>query len=521
MIRIARGNRRCGAAAAAVLALAGGCSLIYDGGEFMTGDPFDAAPDPDAVPTPDAEPPQFDVDVSALALVDLEPAMVPEGAGAVRPIPIVIHGSSMASDAVVTLDGLGFVDEVVDAEISSDGKLAAFALTVPVLTELAEGSDDTIAVTVSQGVDIEQSLDLVVNGLNEFTASDDAAGGTFSADDLRPLYSTVNIDAAITLTGTVPARFVATADMQVRATLIANGGNAAGATPGAGGPGGCAGGAAEGPGDCLDGGGRGGATGSGGGGGGHATAGTGGAGDTPGDGGAIAGNPEITPLADARGNGGGGGGPGSLSAAGTGGGGGGTVELTSHGTLTVDDAFAANADGGAGSDGGGGICALLERGGGGGGGAGGTVFVRATGVLADEGSDTRISVAAGTAGNLGACNNGGAGSVGRVRVDVPGDAATPAFAGAEHYRGPVLAPNTPVVVTAASQIVRVFGGASQSYALQREGDAREAIETTSNRRVDIAVELEAGLNRVCAVVNQTASLGSPEGANCLDIAYID
>jgi len=500
-------RRRCAAAGAIAVAMAG-CSLVYDPDVFVTDD---AAPPVDAVPPPP------DVDPSALMLQELDPPELAEGLGAGRAIPVVIHGSSIASNAVVTLDGAGFDAELVDTFVSGNGQMAAFAISVPVRTDLANGAVDTITVTVTQGDGIERSLPLQVTGLDEL----DVTGPTvIDVATLRARYSRIAITDTLILEGAAPARLVATSSAVVDAPIMANGGAAALAVPGTAGPGGCRGGAAESPGDCLAGGGRAGGSSAGGGGAGHATMGSQGAGGAGGPGGAETGSVELVSLAEDGGHGGGGGGPGSLSGAGgAGGGGGGVIEITSMGTLTIGPGARFDAAGGAGHQGSGACAVLDQHGGGGGGGAGGAVLVRAAAMLVDEAATERVSVAGGPKGDAG-CNAGGDGADGRVRVDVPTASPTPAFAGATLYRGPVLAPATPAIAMSAPVDVELFGGAGTTYYVEREGGARQAVAAGSDRRASAELTLEPGANRVCAIVTAQASISSAEGTNCITVAYI-
>jgi hypothetical protein len=497
------------------------CSFVYDANVFVK-----AA---DAQPEPDAQGPAPDVDISQLALDDTDPATVFEGAGCIpegmgcaadsRGVPIVIRGSSIAPNATVTIAGAGFDQPVeVDVKVAADATLAAFALSIPVMPSLADGMTDTIAITVTQGA-VTDSVTLVVHGLDEFQASVDASSGTLDTSTIKARYSSVTIDAPIQLTGSMPARWVATASLTLTAALRGNGAAATGTAGAAPGPGGCAGGGQEAPGDCLGGGGRAGGASSGGGGGGHSTTGSQGAAGG-GAGGAATGTAELVPLAAEGGDGGGGGGPGALAGAGGGGGGGGgIIELTSLGALEFGSDATVSANGGAGHAGGGSCVVLDQHGGGGGGGAGGAVLVRAALRLTDGGTTQRVSVAAGAKGAA-ACNAGGDGAAGRIRVDLPSADIEPAFAGPALYRGPMLMPAIPAVVTTAELPAAVFGAVDATYYLQRNGADREAVTIGSNRQATRTVSLVPGVNRVCAVVRMDVGLSSSEGTNCLDVAYI-
>jgi hypothetical protein len=497
-----------------------GCSFIYDADEFKV-----AA---DAAPPPDSEPPPTDVNIEGLTLTDTTPTELDEGSGCVpegmgcaassRAVPVVVHGMNISLSATVTVDGPGYDNQSVTPTIASDGSSLAIGLHVPVLPTLADGVTDTLTITVSQG-GVSKDVMVTVRGLDELTASS-VSGGTLDVSAIASRYSTITIDSPLTLTGSGPARLVATAALTIDDTISADGATATDDTGGGAGPGGCTGGNAETPGDCLTGGGRAGAQSSGGGGGGHATMGTQGGGGNGGMGGAMTGSDELVPLTDEAGNGGGGGGPGTLGAAGGGGGGGGgIVELTSYGALTIGASGAVSAEGGTGAPGKGGCITVVEHGGGGGGGAGGAIFVRAGQALTDGGSGARLSVSGGAKGD-GGCNAGGDGAPGRIRVDVPGDTATPGFAGGTLYRGPVLDPQTPAIVGTTPLMVDLVGEGGTTYYVERDGSARASAATGSNRRATVSVDLSAGLNRICAVVNMDVNLSSSEGTNCLTVAYI-
>ena len=496
------------------------CSVVYDGDVFVT---------TDAAPPVDAAPP-IDVNAGALMLTELEPSEVLEGAGAGGGIPIVIHGSNIAPDAVVSLSGAGFDGEVMDISISGNGELVAFAITIPVLETLADGVSEEMTVAVRQGDGVEASLPLRVGGLDELVASEDAPDGTMSTGDLRPRYARIDIDAPLTFTGTDPARLVATAEAVVAAAVTVDGQDADGNQTGAPGPGGCGGGNPKQDAPCGPGSGGRGLDAGGGGGGGHRLPGNGGTG-AGGEAGASSGNAALVPLADAeagtRGKGGGGGdGAGLLddSTGGAGGGGGGVIEITSQGTLRVTEGASLSANGGQGGDGGS-SCALGgSGGGGGGGGSGGAILLRAARALVDEGTTARVSVAGGGggAGGSGCASAGGSGGDGRVRVDFPGTSDLPPLVGTGvgAYRGPVLAPDTRAVVEEPALPVSLLGAPNATYHVERLGAARQQVNTLGTGAAEAQVMLEPGLNRVCAVIDDVVAINLSEGANCLDVAYI-
>lgn len=508
------------------LLVATGCSFIYDGGEFARADA--------RVPPPDVNP-------TALTLDSLNPSSLDEGSGCIpegdgcadlgRAVPVVITGSNISMTATITLDGGGFNNQTVVPTIASDGSMAAFSVRVPVMPNLAAGETVDITVKVAQA-GIDKSLPMTIRGLPEFVASVDAADGTYDVGMIQPRYSTVNFDTPVAFEGADPARFIASSEILVSAKLSADGGAADVTTPGTAGPGGCSGGASGQAGQCGESGGRGAAENGGGGGGGGSIGGDPGAGGAGvgGDGGMPAGNPTLTPLTGqgsvpSRGHGGGGGGKAALLAelGAGGGGGGGVIELSSDGRFVLGSAGELSAVGGQGGrQGNGAGCVLGEKGGAGGGGSGGAILIRAHAVLTDDVGETRVAVDGGVGGQPGgSCSHGGNGAPGRVRVDVPSDAALPGFTTGlpALYRGPVLDPATPLVVPTTPVDITFFGDAGTDYWVQSDGGGAQMKQISGGHSTTVSVPLQTGLNTICAAVAQSAS--QPEGRNCLTIAYID
>lgn len=523
-------------ALAPLLAASASCTLVYDADVFQY---IDAAP-PDVYVEPPPPPPPPDAELIPLILDRLDPAEVLEGAGCVpaaegcradsRPVPVVIHGSGIAEDASIVLNGAGFADyQVPLIAISPGGDMAAFAVSVPVLPELADGDSEVITVIVRQD-DAEQSRPLSVRGLDELLASQAAPEGTLDVGQLRARYSRIAIDQAVQLTGNQVARLVATAEIVVAAELRADGQNASGGTPGAGGPGGGAGGAAEQAGD-FEGGGGAGNNASGGGGGGHAEEGSRGGGNQAGAGGTTTGRAILTPLTmgealTARGHGGGGGGNNALeNGGGGGGGGGGTLELTSQGSLRLTAKAILSAKGGNGALG---ACNGLAPVGSGGGGSGGAILVRAALAFADEGSDARVDVGPGSGPEQNGCRKGGDGAPGRVRVDLPATGELPAaFTGVTHlYRGPMWSPDTPSITTRADVndnneiILTLLGTPQETVFVDIEGETRRELGFPMDGVIEVAVPAAEGLRELCARVTDDAHASQPDAANCIDLAYI-
>lgn len=521
-----------------MLAASTSCTVVYDADVFQY---IDAAP-PDVYIEPPPPPPPPDAEVAPLILERLDPAEIVEGAGCVpagdgcrtdsRPVPIVIHGSGIAEDASIILNGAGFDEhEVPVTAISPAGDMAAFAVPIPVLPDLANGESAVITVTVRQD-DAEQSRPLSVRGLDELVASRDAPEGTLGVSQLRARYSRIVIDQDVELTGDRVARLVATAEIVVNAAVRADGRSASGGTPGAGGPGGGAGGPPEQNGT-FNGGGRAGGNASGGGGGGHAVQGDEGTGNSPGEGGSETGRRFLTPLTaagalSARGHGGGGGGSCGAGTPGAGGGGGGVMELTSQGVMRLTPAALLSARGGGGGSGAG-QCVVVLGGnpGGGGGGSGGAILVRAAMELTDEGSDARVDVSPGAGGGPSA-RAGGDGAPGRVRVDLPGTGELPAaFSDVTHiYRGPVWSPDSPSITTKAhvndnnEVFLTLLGSPQETVFVDIEGETRRELVFPMDGTLDVAVPAVPGLRELCARVTNDAHANQPDAANCIDLAYI-
>jgi hypothetical protein len=130
-------------------------------------------------------------------------------------------------------------------------------------------------------------------------------------------------------------------------------------------------------------------------------------------------------------------------------------------------------------------------------------------------------VNAGTGGGSTALGGkvGGAGAIGRIRVDAP---AAVAGLPSGTYTGPML-------VRPASQIVR--GDGSVSLAVRANTSDRFTLLTlhddgsNNTQTIDpfnggmLQPVLEVGLNRVCVVLTN-GEIGRPEGANCIELVYV-
>jgi hypothetical protein len=257
----------------------------------------------------------------------------------------------------------------------------------------------------------------------------DGTDGAFLANTSRTLASgvhdfttfTIASGAVVTVTGANPLVIKTQGAVQINGALVANGGlggngvlSTSAGTPGAAGPGGAAGGSgfftvSGGPFDGSAG----------------AGSGPGGGGTSwgPGAGAGHAATGGTVPLGTAipgivygdaglsallGGSGGGGGSGGNNCGGGGGGGGGGIIKIVAFGTIDFGTNAAVQVRGGGGGTDGGAAC------GGGGGGSGGTLWIRSLSVRNDGVLD-----ASGGAGGTGWQSNiGGAGSPGRIRIDV-------------------------------------------------------------------------------------------------------
>lgn len=502
-----------------VWALAGGamlvlssCSVIFDPDKLQGGD--GGPPSSNDGGPPDAIPP------GEFGLASLEPATVTEGEGAAWPVPIIVRGQNIASNATVELAGPGITQGPMPAIVAGDGGTLGFGLTVPVIDALAEGQTDVITVTVRSG-NQSDSLTLTIEGLDELVASDLAQPDQVTAAALAPLYSRIDIDEDLTFTGSEPIRLVATAEILLDGALVASGEAGSEATPGQGGPAGCIGGLPDGDGGCGPGGGQGGGD-DGAGGGGHFSMGTPGGGNPSNPGGMQTGRPEMVPLANEQGHGGGG----ARDVAG--GGGGGIIELTTRGLFTVTELGSIAANGGNGADG---ICSSSVNNGSGGGGSGGGILVRAWDGFVDESDTTALSARGGAGGEIAPDEDcaevGGAGSFGRIRVDHASE-GLPAFARAQPspFQGPLFrnrdVSNNPIAVVVATSMfsLDLVGEPNHDFFVEVNGGGRELVATSPTGAGSVLVQLRDGLNRICAAVDQTTSLELSEGVQCIEIAYI-
>jgi hypothetical protein len=488
--------------AVALVLGAGACTLLFDPARL---DPGGTAPDGGG-PGPDGP----------LELRTLSPDTLAEGTGTQRRVPVTIEGQNIAPNAMVRLTGPGQDGRERPLVVAGDGTLAAFDVEIPVREELAEIDDLTIEVEVIQG-DETGTLTLNVDWLDELVASTYGPQNdfTFVAGNLRPRYSRIVIDTSMSATGQTPLRLVATAEVVLKAPLDASGSAGDANMPGQAGPGGCIGGGQGQPGLCTPGGGLGAAAGTsgGGGGGGHVAEGTQGMGAGGGIGGALTGTEAITDLRSEQGHGGGGGGNAGGGNGGGGGGGGGVMELASFGVFRIEPGALLLVRGGDG-----GTCNGAGGNGGGGGGSGGGIVLRSPGLIEDRAMANILVLDGGQGGTGASCTGqGGAGADGRARVDAP--ALPTSTTSATPYHGAVLALDTPSIVRTSSLTVTVLGQAQRDYAVASDRTAPLMVTLDGGGRGAQAVELQRGINRVCALVTpSTTRVGEAE--NCLDVVYV-
>jgi hypothetical protein len=513
-----------------------GCSLLYNPNNIKP-PPVDAsdAQDIDAEMMADASidaPPIIDVDPTMLAVSDAWPAVIYEGQGVDNSAQamLVIKGAHFAADATVS------VSPMTDLTLGTP-TISAHHDYIAVPITFAISATDTGAVPITITV-------------NETGASAPVTlAGKVSVQYLKKLtnpaltlpleerYSQVALTGAPTFTGDLTSpviiRSVSSITCASNGTgaFNAKGGSTTNTNGAAGGPGGCGGGDEGAAGGCanpLVGGGGSTSGGNGGGGGGYGSMGQNG-GST---GGVAHGSALILSYAgtDATGTdrnqasgGGGGTADGILlpSGGGGGGGGGGAVELTAGGDIKCG---AIDVTGGTGANAAG---TLTGGGGGGGGGAGGVIVLRT-----DRGTITGAAMTAngGGGGNKsGSGSNGGAGGIGRMRVNAPGNlpAATPS--GALH-RGLSFASSTMPIYTTPSPSVTLLGAAGDvfdMYVVDGAGVAHEGepknVTMDGSGMMALQVTLLAGYNRLCATIRPgTRNLTDRYSLTdtCIELTYL-
>jgi hypothetical protein len=357
--------------------LLGGCSLLYN-------------PSSIDKPTSDARmidtgEVAVDVEIRAdampldLTLTDAYPPTIYEGTGTgtSRAGVVVVRGHNLIKDTAYNLQATlvpataGAVT-LTSFEASGNGDYLALVVTAPVVDACHDGTSVAVGVSVTQSDGAGGMVTRTLDNAFSITCLDELKSAPASADDLKPMYSLVEITGAVDF----PAATAKAALIRSASSITIGGAIDASATGKNPGPGGAAGGATNvtgsgpRPGVGVS------ALGASGGGAGFLVAGTAGAtsglGAQGGAGGLAIGDTWVSKYLDTNtSSGGGGGGVGATGAGGVGGGGGGTLELTAPGDISVG---ALTANGGAGANGAGG-------GGDGGSGTGGVIVVRAGNTL--------------------------------------------------------------------------------------------------------------------------------------------
>jgi hypothetical protein len=435
-----------------------------------------------------------DADPSKLALTRVTPSSIREGIGSSsRPAVLVVHGMHIVPGATVEVTAVGggraiTIDEA-QIQVSRDGTMLAFPVSVPPDPGLAAGATLQLDVTVTQDTPAGPLSQTLVQML-QLDGLDELSGGTIALPPGVSVFSQVDatsISAANPAGGPIIIRSMSTVTLDGMISVSANG-QSAGAGGGNGGAGGApVGGMGQpgaGPGAGLPSGGGG-------------TYATKGGGNSP----APVGDPALPTLeAPNRGSGGAGGNSnGTPSAGGAGGGGGGTIEITANGAIVLASIQAR---------GGNGIMAGADDGGGG---SGGTILLR---------SGASVQAASLDVGGGVGMNPGGAG---RIRIDAP---SVPPTTNPPFYRGPTFALDTPLIVTTAQPAMSASGQPLTTFSYfitNADGDqSRGPFQATFGATGLSTFELEAlfeGLNVVCLLVDG-GDLARDESRNCIDVAFL-
>jgi len=472
-----------------------GCSLIYNPSNL----PSQTADSSIDTPIADADP-------SMLMLKEVKSPVLLEGAGqgGSQPQILVVYGSNITKQAMITLTGSTAVHlDNTTIAIADDGNSFA-ALVRADYMDAANETDPMkvdpipLTITVEQpGAPAPVPIGWTLKPLDQILASNP----TFVPAAAGKMYSHIDISTGVGIISTPGAankailRAVGNINVSMAVTADADSSTF---KPGAGG---CAGGAANAAGACF-GGGQ-----SGGGGGGFAT--TGGNNSSNAGAGSASGAPYI-PIYDGMDdamNRGGGGGGGGLK----GGGGGGVVELTAGGNLNVKTVSANGSDG---------ESATLSLTGGGGG-AGGTIVLRAGAMLT---MPTGVTFAGGAKGT-GLLGSGGVGSIGRWRFDAAAVTGTTTTMTAGPKRGPMIVrPANPIVEKAEDYMIMVTGNNGDDYQLLITYPNTQIATGMVHMGADMQTytltsKLAVGLNKLCILVPGGNS-ANDEAQNCIEVAFI-
>ena len=114
---------------------------------------------------------------------------------------------------------------------------------------------------------------------------------------------------------------------------------------------------------------------------------------------------------------------------------------------------------------------------------------------------------------------GGAGSIGRVRVDtttsIAGMISTPI-----PVRGAAWSTSAPLIVRAPALATTVLGDAGRVYPLFLNNASQPSVTAGADGTGAVDVALADGINTLCALVSPSASLGHPEAFRCIQIVYL-
>jgi len=453
------------------LAAGGDLSLDLAGADLASSD---LASNDLAIPPPDLIGPDFSgVDLEGAVLVtgisvggafgpsvyEAEGSASPTGGG----IALLAVGVGLDTIGTITASGGVTVDTPVH---STDGTQLAASLHLPVdNANGASAAPQSVQLTFGSGASPPTASFTYV------PLDEKASGGTLATNGTPLMYSTVNVNSTLTLSGpSGPAFLVATGSFTA-GSLTAS--TAAGGYPGCSGT--CS--AANGPGFGMPGGGNGG------GGAGYAATGGGG-----GSGGAVYGDPSVIGLP-----GGSGGGPGNVA-----GGNGGAVLRILAGSLSLSGTVSVDGDSGQSAAG----LALGQSGGGGG--SGGTILLQSRSTLS---LGQVHAQGGGGGGGAVAGNSGFGGAAGRIRVDVAlpqsiGGTITPAVG----YLGAAISADFATAQQSAGlSSIEVVCGSSTQVQISVDGAMRgsgtcDAITSGGRKTIAISPPLAAdgAIHYVCA-----------------------
>ena len=477
------------------------CSIIYNPNNI----PKPSSPDagsPDAPPPADANP-------AALMLTSVDTGALLEGEGSdgSRPEVLVVRGQNIIPDAQVTITAKGSGDMPMvslagSAAVSSDHTLIAVPVEADVNTTCpaagsSSGSIDLVVTVTQSGGTVSKMIPWTLTCYPEIDQSGSAGSSISLPAGVNQLSRLVLAGSSSTIllgSGGNPAKPLTvrvTGRIEVPGSISVSANNS---TPGPGGDGPAAGSGA---------GGNGGAgfiiigTNAGAGGAGYAAPGTQGQNNNS-SGGPAVGSDSVPSFATNFASGGG-----NYDQT-SGGAGGGSIELTAGGSLSVGGIDAKGAKGGTNA----------------GGGAGGTIVLRAGTSVTLNGN---LDVSGGATNGL-----GGAGSMGRVRINTPQavqGSGTVVATGASPsaYIGLAFDSTVPFITTMAQPKLVIHGATGKQYTLFTRDAGNNITDTQMGTlgagSANVSPHLSPGLNNVC-LVEPGGDLGQNEGVTCVDIAYV-